>query len=200
MKPRSFLTANLLLSTGLTVSTLLGIATPSLGQSIRDNRVLLANGRAEDTCIDAVEGQGLRVLDVIDRNEYEGGAEVVLQVRERRQSFTVGCDYADNTRRVQLYRLEGYEDNWEQDEEFYDRGFSNSRVNNGRVNDGWQAEEIARQAIENQLGVNANSDVIEINNAREGDRRWRVDGRVNGAPFEVWIRSGDGSVEDFRLR
>lgn len=209
MKPRSFLTATSLLSTGLTVSTLLGIATPSLGQSIRDNRVLLANGRAEDTCIDAVEGQGLRVLDVIDRNEYEGGAEVVLQVRERRQSFTVGCDYADNTRRVQLYRLEGYdyEDDWEQDDEFYGRDgrqqgdeFYGRGSYNGRVNDGWQAEEIARRAVEDQLGVDANSDVIEIENAREGDRRWRVDGRVNGAPFEVWIRSGDGSVEDFRLR
>lgn len=199
MKSRSSALPISLLSTGLVISTLFGVTAPSFGQSRLENRTLLADGRAEDTCINAVERQGLQVVDVLDRNEYAGGSEVVLRVRERRQSFTLGCDYADNTRRVQLYQLDGYEDDWEQDDDFYDRN-SYNRSYNDEVSDSWQAEEIARRAVEDQLGVDANSEVIRINNTRRADRRWRVNGQVNGAPFEVWIRSQDGSVEDFQLR
>lgn len=210
----------------VTAAVLIGLATPGLSQPFyRDgydsygNRYdygyrngWVANRRlAEDICVDAVERQGLRVIDILGQNEYEGGAEIIMQVQERRGSLTVGCDYADNSRRVQLYQVDArrYDDDYNDNNDYNDSNDSwggDWRRDDDRysyddyVNSDSEAVRIARRAVEEQLGVDANSDVIEINDLREGNRRWRVDGQVNGAPFRVLIRSEDGSVEDFRLR
>lgn len=187
MKAVQFLAAGLTL-TGLAALAAPGFALPS--------QTLVASRRAQETCIDAVEQQGLRVTDIVEQNDYAGGTEIILRGQNRSQSFTVGCDYADNTGRVQLYRLEGQDNNRDDDRE--DDQYGN-RYNDREVNDRSDAERIARREIEQQLGVDADSDVIEIDQTRNNNRSWSVEGNVNGAPFEVRIRR-DGSVEDFVLR
>jgi hypothetical protein len=182
------------LGTGLVPLLLAALATPAFSLPTEGSWIV-ADRRAEATCVDAVESQGLRVTDVLDRNSYEGGSEVIMRVQRRRESYTVGCDYADNTEQVQLYRLEGESDRNSEDDRYgYD-----DRYENGRVNGRAEAEDIARQAVEDQLGVDANSEVIRIAETRRNDGQWYVRGDVNGAPFAVRIDQ-NGSVEDFQLR
>ena len=181
------------LTTGLTLASLAMLATPSFGWP---DRMLIASRRAQETCVDAAQQQGLRVTDVVEQNDYAGGTEIILRGRNRNQSVTVGCDYAENTGRVQLYRLEGRDDSQgdnRDDDRYVDR------YNEGEVSNRGDAERVARREIERQLGVDSDSDVIEIDETRNNDRKWYVEGNVNGAPFEVRIRR-DGSVEDFVLR
>jgi hypothetical protein len=174
---------------------LAGFATPSFAQ--RTNGTLLADSRAENTCVDAAEDQGLRVLDVLEQNDYAGGTEVIMRVRGRSgsASYNLGCDYASNSRDVELYRINDREFDRDNSRDFDD----DDRRSGREVRDRQEAESIARQAIEDQLGVESNSEVIKIEETRSGDRNWRVRGRVNGAPFEVLIRASNGEVEDFRL-
>jgi hypothetical protein len=180
--------ARLTLTACLTLASLTALAAP--GFSLPD-RMLIADRRARETCVEAAQQQGLQVTDVVEQNNYSGGTEVILRGRNRNQTVTVGCDYADNTGQVQLYRLEGRD------------GRQNDRGNNNRgdreVGSRGDAERIARREIQQQLGVDADSDVIEIDETRNSDRKWYVEGNVNGAPFEVRIRR-DGSVENFVLR
>jgi hypothetical protein len=178
------------LTTGLTLASLT-LAGP--GFSLPEPLVI-ASRRAQETCVDAAEQQGLRVTDVVEQNDYSGGSEVILRGRNRNQAFTVGCDYAENTGQVQLYRLEG-RDNGRDDssENWDDRDGNRSDDRYGEVRDRGDAERVARREIEQQLGVDADSDVIEIDQARSSNRSWYVEGNVNGAPFEVRIRQ-DGSV------
>ncbi len=183
------------IGSGLVPLLLAILATPAFSLPSEQGSWVVADRRAEATCIDAVEDQGLRVTDVLDRNSYEGGSEVILRVQRRRESYTVGCDYANNTEQVQLYRLEG-EDNQTRDD---GRNSYNDRYDTDRVNDREEAEDIARQAVEDQLGVDANSDVIRIAETRRNDGQWYSRGDVNGAPFAVRIDQ-NGSVEDFELR
>jgi hypothetical protein len=188
-------------TTGLTVASLTLLAMPGLSLPAP---MLIASRRAQETCLDAVQQQGLRVTDVVEQNDYAGGSEIILRGRTRNQSFTVGCDYAENTGRVQLYQLEGRDNSRDDDreddrEDDWDDDEYGNRYNNDSAGDRRSAERIARQEIERQLGVDADSDVIEIDQTRSSNRNWYVEGNVNGAPFEVRIRQ-DGSVEDFVLR
>lgn len=180
---------------GLLPLLLTVLATPAFSLPADRAGWYVASRDAEATCIDAVEDQGLRVADVLDRNTYEGGSEVIMRVQRRREFYTVGCDYANNTQQVQLYRLEG-EDDQSYDDNRYGEG---DRYGNDRVNNQDEAEDIARQAVQDQLGVDADSEVIRIAETRRNDGRWYVRGDVNGAPFAVRIRQ-NGSVEDFELR
>lgn len=212
----------------------------------------MANQQAEAICIDAAESQGLRVTDVLDRNNFAGGSEIVLQVRDyrsgNRNGYRIGCDYADNTGQVQLYRLDNvadrrdrnddwfdpherrtdrgdhwrndnWNDRWDQDQDNWDDDWNGDRndswndnwndnrydwddwdYDGGRVSNRRDAEGIARRAIESELGVDAGSNVIQVDQARRDDQRWYVEGDVNGAAFVVRIRSEDGAVERFILR
>jgi hypothetical protein len=160
---------------------------------------LIADRNAESTCINAAEDEGLRVTDVIDRNDFEGGSEVVMRIRQRNRTYTVGCDYANNTGRVELYQLESEDLGDDGYDDYGNDRYNDERYSEDDVNDSEEAEWIARRAVEEQLGVDADSDVIRIDEARRNDRRWYVEGDVNGAPFAVRIRR-DGSVEDFQLR
>ncbi len=228
----------------------------------------MANRQAEALCIDAAESQGWRVVDVGDHNQFAGGAEMVLQVRNDRfdsqnTAYTLGCNYAAPTGQVQLYHLadrrnrqedwfdphhnprsdrdnhwdndwdddwdddwDGDHENWEEDwggrrddrwndrwnnhrgdrwndyENDYrsDSDWDNWRYDGGRVSSRRDAEGIARQAIESELGVNAGSRRIQIDQSRQDNQRWYVEGDVNGTPFVVRIRSEDGTVERFILR
>lgn len=159
--------------------------------------------RAERVCVNALESRGFRVTDVLERNDFTGGSEIILRVRERNSSYAIGCDYADRTGEVQLYQLQGYGNRYDDDyddDRYDDYDDDDSYNRGGRVGNRREAETIARRAIEDQLGVDANSEVIEIDEAERNNRRWKVTGNVNGAPFEIKIRSEDGSVEDFELR
>jgi len=182
------------LTAGLTlVASLVVLAAPGFSWP---DQMLIASRRAQETCVDAAQQQGLQVTDVVEKNDYSGGSEIILRGRNHNQSITVGCDYADNTGRVQLYPLEGRDNsrNDNQDDNRY-----GNRYNNGEVSTRGDAERVARREVERQLGVDSDSNVIEIDETRNNDRRWYVEGNVNGAPFEVRIRR-DGSVEDFVLR
>ena len=185
----------------------------SLGHS---NSLISQNDRAEQTCVSAARDRGLQVVDVTAVNETSGGAEVIMQVQQRRNgSSSVGCDYSNATHDVELYRIE---DNGNSNNDRNNNGSSNNGYNGGynggrNSNDGWQnqsgnsirnqsdAESIARQAVGDQLGIdNPNSGVVHIDNVqRNGDREWIVEGKANGAPFKVRLRSDDGSVQDFQL-
>ena len=184
--------ARFTLTTCLTLASLAALAAPGFGLP---DRMLIADRRARETCVDAAQGQGLQVTDVVEQNDYSGGTEVILRGRNRNQAVTVGCDYAENTGQVQLYRLEGRERNRDRGQ---DRNQSGNQYGDRDVGDR-DAERIARREVQRQLGVDADSDVIEIDETRSNDRKWYVEGNVNGAPFEVRIRR-DGSVENFVLR
>lgn len=157
--------------------------------------------RAVNICVDAAASRGLRVEEVVEQNEFSGGAEVIMRVRNRYDSALIGCDYADNSRQVQLYQLESNSNSWEDDQGNYwnDNDDFDNEYSDGRVNNRREAEIVARQVIEDELGVDASSDVIRIGETRRNRQVWHVAGDVNGAPFEVEIRR-DGSVADFQLR
>jgi hypothetical protein len=167
-----------------------------------------AGDRAVNICVDAASARGFRVEEVVEQNEFSGGAEVIMRVRSRYDSALIGCDYADNTRQVQLYQLESGRNTWEDnrdddddndDDDYNDNDYFDDRYSEGRINNRRDAETMARQVIEDELGVDANSDIIRIGETRRNRQVWYVAGDVNGAPFEVEIRR-DGSVADFRLR
>ena len=188
------------------IAASLTIAAP---KGIAQTNLISQNSRAEQTCVSAARDRGLRIVDVTAVNETSGGAEVIMEVQQGRNgSSSVGCDYSNATQNVELYRIEGNNGS----------SSNNGNYNNGNYNngngDGWRnqqsgngirnqsdAESIARQAVGEQLGIdNPNSSVVRIDDVqRNGDRDWVVEGRANGAPFKVRLRSDDGSVQDFQL-
>ena len=216
VKPFALFTCgSVAIAASLTIAAPKGMAQTSL---------ISQNSRAEQTCVSAARDRGLQIVDVTAVNETSGGAEVIMEVQQRRNgSSSVGCDYSNATHNVELYRIEGNGSNSNNGN--YNNGNSNngnynngSSSNNGNYNngngDGWRnqqsgngirnqsdAESIARQAVGDQLGIdNPNSSVVRIDDVqRNGDRDWVVEGRANGAPFKVRLRSDDGSVQDFQL-
>jgi hypothetical protein len=213
--------------------------------------------RAEERCVSAVRSAGYRVNGILSTSTFSGGAEIIMEVRDRRESFVVGCDYAENTGDIELYQLEnsGYRSNSRYDERYndqYDDRYNdrygdqhddeyndpyNDPYNNpyGRSsddwshdrhqggynapypgNDNWQggshrstgvrdegyAEQIARAVVGDQLGIDdPYSDIVRVDLVRREsrDRNWIVEGRVNGAPFVVRIRSSDAYILGFDL-
>lgn len=204
--------------------------------------------RVEQICVDAVRSSGYRVNNILSTNTFSGGAEVIMEVRDRSESFVIGCDYSDNTSRIELYQLEDnsydysnndydnrygdrYEDRYEdpyapydaryedrqndrygdQYDDRYDDWYGDSdddryddrrgRFDDGVRNEG-DAEYIARGVVGDQLGIrDPYSDVVRIDDVhrQSNERDWVVEGRVNGAPFMVKIRSSDASILDFEL-
>jgi hypothetical protein len=238
------------------------IAIPPILIPARNLPLRLAQvNRAEQVCVDAVRNEGYRVTGILSTSTFAGGAEIIMEVGDRRETFVVGCDYADNTRNVELYRLEvsgnrrggGYDDHGnyrysdrynnrrggryddyyeEYDDAYDDRedyrygDRSDDRYNdryqrNDRhsdYQDDWQrrfqtssgirdesdAESIARAVVGDQLGIDdPYSEVVRIDLVRResgrSNRHWIVEGRVNGAPFVVRIRSSDAYVLGFDL-
>lgn len=223
--------------------------------------------QAEQICLDAVSSSGYRVDNILSTNTFSGGAEVIMEVRDRGESYAVGCDYSDNTGRIELYQLDdsGYNRNGDQYNDQYSDRYENCNSNrygdchdenddryddryddrhdnrydsrydgrdndpyNDRYDDNWRddpygdrhdnwqgdfsdsssvrsegdAEEIARGVVGDQLGIrDPYSDVVRIDDVHResGERNWIVEGRANGAPFVVKIRSSDASVLDFEL-
>ena len=215
MKPLTlFACGSVAIAASLTMAAPKALANaPFLGNqsSPSNNSLISQNSRAEQTCVSAARDRGLQVVDVTAVNETSGGTEVIMQVQQRRNgSSSVGCDYSNATHDVELYRIE---DNGSSNNDRNNNGSYNNGSNNGRSNDGWQnqsgnsirnqsdAESIARQAVGDQLGIdNPNSSVVHIDDVqRNGDREWIVEGKANGAPFKVRLRSDDGSVQDFQL-
>ncbi|GAB4378761.1 MAG: hypothetical protein Kow00121_31330 [Elainellaceae cyanobacterium] len=195
----------------LTTSTVT-FTVPKLAIGIENSSTAVAQrfrtGQAEQICVDALEDEGYRVNRILEANHFSGGAEVILEAEGRRERLVVGCDYADNTGDVELYRLERYA---------YDRGdddgynnypnndsddWQNRFYDSNGVRDDDDAEDIARAVVGDQLGIDdPYSDIVRIDDvSRESrDRNWLVEGRVNGAPFLVRIRADDAYVLDFEL-
>jgi hypothetical protein len=169
----------------------------------------IASSRAEDVCESAVRDRGLQVEDIVETNNHSGGTEVIMRVSRRGDDYTVGCDYDDSSRNVELYRIEDdRQDNSRNDSRYdsrYDSRNDNSndrfyRTGSGTVSDRREAENIARDAVGDQLDIDdPYSDIVEINQVEQDGRNWVVEGEANGAPFRVRIRSSDASVEDFQL-
>jgi hypothetical protein len=163
------------------------------------------SGRAEETCTSEVRDRGLRVVDVLETNEHSGGTEVVMRVNRSGDESTVGCDYSDSSGDVELYRIE--DDSRNRNDRFErDNSDSGDRFNRGdrngsdQVRDRQDAENIARDAVGDELGIdNPDSDIVEIKGVERNNQTWIVEGEANGAPFRVRIRSSDASVEDFQL-
>jgi hypothetical protein len=169
----------------------------------------IAASRAEDVCESEVRDRGLQVEDVLETNDHSGGTEVIMRVSRRGDDYTVGCDYDDSSRNVELYRIEDdrgsrYNTNSDRYNTNSDR-YDNSddrfyRSGSGSVSDRREAENIARDAVGDQLDIDdPYSDIVEIRQVEQNGRNWVVEGEANGAPFRVRIRSNDASVEDFQL-
>lgn len=167
-------------------------------------QIAQSSSRAEQTCTNAVEDRGYRVNDILDTNTFSGGAEVVMEVSRRGNTKVVGCDYSDNTRDVELYEMEGYRSG-ESDHHVYgdsDESWQNQFYDSNGVRDRGYAEDIAREVVGQQLGIDdPHSDVVEIDEVRRdsGDRSWRVEGKANGAAFEMRIRASDAYIEEFNV-
>jgi hypothetical protein len=169
----------------------------------------IAASRAEDVCESEVRDRGLQVEDVLETNDHSGGTEVIMRVSRRGDDYTVGCDYDDSSRNVELYRIEDDRGSRRSDDsdDSNDRFGRNSnsddrfyRSGSGSVSDRREAENIARDAVGDQLDIDdPYSDIVEINQVEQNGRNWVVEGEANGAPFRVRIRSNDASVEDFQL-
>ena len=155
---------------------------------------------AAEVCTDQAEARGLRVQDVLSVTPVAGGAEVTMRVGQRQQnSYTVGCDYSNNTGQVQLYRLEG--ENTNRTEQYdNDSTWRNSYA--GEIRSRSDAESVARQVGGNQLNRDTPfSNLVRIDDVdRDGNQSWEVKGRANGAPFVVRLRASDASVLDFDLQ
>lgn len=168
-------------------------------------QIAQSSGRAEDTCTSEVRDRGLRVIDVLETNEHSGGTEVIMRVSRSGDEYTVGCDYSDSSRNVELYRIE--DNNGSSGDRFENNnGSSGDRFNRNdsnrsdRVGDRQDAENIARDAVGDQLGIDdPYSDIVEIKDVAHSNQNWVVEGEANGAPFRVRIRSSDASIEDFQL-
>jgi hypothetical protein len=145
------------------------------------------------------------VVDILETNDYSGGTEVVMRVSRSGDEYTIGCDYSDSSRNVELYRIEN--DSRDRNDRFErDNDDSGDRFNRGdrngseRVGDRQAAENIARDAVGDQLGIDdPYSDIVEIKDVERTNQNWVVEGEANGAPFRVRIRSSDASIEDFQL-
>jgi hypothetical protein len=165
------------------------------------------SSRAEETCTSEVRDRGLRILDILETNDHSGGTEVIMRVSRSDNEYTVGCDYSDSSRNVELYRIEDNSNSRDRNDRFEtDNGNSGDRFNRGdrngssRVGDRQAAENIAREAVGDQLGIDdPYSDIVEIKNVERSNQNWVVEGEANGAPFRVRIRSSDASIEDFQL-
>jgi hypothetical protein len=163
----------------------------------------IAASRAEDVCESELRDRGLQVEDVSETNDHSGGTEVILRVSRRGDDYTIGCDYDDSSRNVELYRIEDDRRDSRRDDRF-GRG-SNSddrfdRSGSGSVSNRQEAERIARDEVGDQLGIDdPYSDIVDIQSVDRNNRDWIVEGEANGAPFRVRIRSSDASVEDFQL-
>jgi hypothetical protein len=168
----------------------------------------IAASRAEDVCESEVRDRGLQVEDVLETNDHSGGTEVIMRVSRRGDDYTVGCDYDDSSRNVELYRIEDdrgngryntNSDRYDTNSDRYDN--SDDRFDRrGSVSDRREAENIARDAVGDQLDIDdPYSDIVEIRQVEQNGRNWVVEGEANGAPFRVRIRSNDASVEDFQL-
>lgn len=152
------------------------------------------NSRAEQICREAASDRGLRVLNIRDVNSHSGGAEVIMEVRQGRSgSQVVGCDYSSATRAVELYEIQDdYSSSGENDWQ--------NQADSESIDNRSDAESVARRAVGNELGIDDPfSSVIRIDKVQRENRSWMVEGRANGAPFEVRLRSDDGSVQDFQL-
>jgi len=264
------------------------IATSEPSTHTSDSDLQLAQvNRVEQICVDAVRTSGYRVNSILATNTFSGGAEVLMTVQDRGEPIVVGCDYSDNTSRIELYQVENRSSRYEDDnngryggqygdeyndrynsrydrqydeqyngsyDDRYDRPYPYSgryedryenryetryetryediyedmyddRSNNGYgeddrynnrqergsnsvgVRNGRDAEYIAREAVGDQLGIgDPYSDIVRIDdvhrqaNRQSNNRDWIVEGRVNGAPFVVKIRSSDAYILDFELR
>ena len=167
------------------------------------------SSRAEETCTSKVRDRGLRIVDILETNEHSGGTEVMMRVSRSGDEYTVGCDYSDSSGNVELYRIE--DSNRDRNNRFdnhngNNNGNSGDRFNRGdrnssdRVGDRQAAENIARDAVGDQLGIDdPDSDIVEIKGVERNNQSWVVEGEANGAPFRVRIRSSDASIEDFQL-
>lgn len=249
------------LSIVVLTSSVATIATPSLATQGWNSQVNVAQNtaqtvaqtvaqrtetsRAERACVDAVTAEGYRVNGILEANRFSGGAEVIMEAerqRGRRERLVIGCDYADNTQAVALYRIERYsgrdndyrddyrdddyrggdrgydhcDDDYDYDYDDDDYDYENDRDYDRRYHHSdWQgryydsdgirddddAEDIARAVVGDQLGLDPYSEVVRIDEINQESRycNWRVEGRVNGAPFIVRIRASDGYVLGFEL-
>ncbi|NJR40471.1 MAG: hypothetical protein HC781_18610 [Leptolyngbyaceae cyanobacterium CSU_1_4] len=167
------------------------------------------SSRAESICTSEVRDRGLRVVDILETNDHSGGTEVIMRVTRSGDDYTVGCDYSDSSRNVELYRIEEdrgdrndrfENDRFESNDDSDDRFYRGERNGGDRVGDRQDAEDIARDAVGDQLGIDdPYSEIVEITGIERNNQNWVVEGEANGAPFRVRIRSNDGSVEDFQL-
>lgn len=249
---------------GLSMLTVMAVAANPMAASelsaeASEPRLQIAQiNQVEQICVEAVRTSGYRVNSILATNTFSGGAEVIMAVHDRGEPFVVGCDYSDNTSRIELYQLENrssrsddynnqygggrygdqygeefddrynsrydsrYDNQYEDPDEdsyYYDRD-SNWYEDDDRYNDqqgryddssvvrnGSDAEYIAREVVGDQLGIrDPYSDVVRIDevhrqaNRQSSNRDWIVEGRANGAPFVVKIRSSDAYILDFELR
>jgi hypothetical protein len=175
------------------------------------------SGRAEETCTSEVRDRGLRVVDILETNDHSGGTEVIMRVNRQGDEYTVGCDYSDSSGNVELYRIEDssrddsrsnsrnsddngdyrFGNNGRNSNDRFGRS-SSDRNDSDQVSDRSRAEDIAREAVKDELGIDDPS-IVDINDVQRDNRNWVVEGEANGAPFRVRIRSSDSSVEDFQL-
>ncbi|MBW4514870.1 MAG: hypothetical protein KME11_06550 [Timaviella obliquedivisa GSE-PSE-MK23-08B] len=163
------------------------------------------SGRAEAICTSEVRDRGLRVVNILETNDHSGGTEVIMRVTRSGNDYTVGCDYSASSRNVELYRIEDgrrdRDDRFESDDDDSDdRFYRGDRNRSDRVSDRQDAENIAREAVGDQLDIDdPYSDIVEIDDIERNNQTWIVEGEANGAPFRVRIRSNDASIEDFQL-
>ncbi|MBD3883554.1 hypothetical protein IFO70_17440 [Phormidium tenue FACHB-886] len=180
-----------------TLAIAASLALGATASSASEPGVLVSqSSRAEQTCVTAARGRGLQVVDITSVNEYSGGAEVIMEVRQGRNSSSIGCDYSSATRDVELYRIEDNYGNDDDNDNDWQNQYSGDDIRSER-----DAESIARRVVGQQLGIDdPYSSVVRIDEVQRenGDRDWVVEGRANGAPFVVRLRE-DGSVQDFQL-
>lgn len=146
---------------------------PSTAELYQAGVHVAQSSRVEQICVDAVSSSGYRVDNILSTNTFSGGAEVIMEVRERNQSYVVGCDYSDNTNRIELYQLEdtGYsrsdnryegrydnrDDDWYDDRDDnqyndrYEGRYDNRDDNwyNDRDND-WQEQSYDQSGVRNE--------------------------------------------------
>lgn len=96
---------------------------PSTAETYQAGLHVAQASRVEQICVDAVNSSGYRVDNILSTNTFSGGAEVIMEVRERNQSYVVGCDYSENTSRIELYQLE--ETGYNRGDNRYDSRYDN---------------------------------------------------------------------------
>jgi hypothetical protein len=166
-------------------------STANLSSASQPGLLISQNSRAEQTCAAAARDRGFRNIEITAVNESSNGAEVILEAQQGRNRSTIGCDYSSATRDVELYRIEG--DSSDDSDDNWRNQYSGDGIRNEQ-----DAASAARRVVGQELGINDLS-VVEIDDVQQDDRAWIVEGNANGAPFEVRLRSEDGSVQDFQL-